>query len=457
MVVSGAPRGRARLVGTIAMVAGTFVSVLGSTILNVPISHIAHDIGISISDASLLITAQGITFAIMLPLADWLGNRLGRRNSYCAAIATMGWTSVVCALTSSLPLLVAMRILQGLAAAAIVPLVIGMLSDLYEPDERPLALSAWAMANSAGQALGPPLGGILTSFFGWRSVFVPAPIIALFACIAVFRYIPAYAPRAGSLEWRGALTLTAGALLLLTAFTAIPQLGAHSPIVATLALGGIACAIGFVLAIRSVPNPFISPAAFRERSYRTSCIGIFAATIVFGSSLLAIPLYLIQYEHIDVALAGFITLTLPLAMAIVAPLSGGIVRRYGSGRTMQLGLIAIAIAAASIAAAIAFGLGVAALLPAMLLIGAAVAAQFTAGAVGSTATEMGRYGAGVGFFNLVRVSGAAAGAALVAIVLQANPVAYASIFAIVGVCALAVLGATVLSERGKTSAVPQNG
>jgi len=110
---------------------------------------------------------------------------------------------------------------QGAAAAGIVPLVMTLLAELYEPSERPLALSAWAMANSAGQALGPPLGGVLTSYFGWRSIFLPTPLIAAFACAAAWRYLPADIPRTLPLEWRGASTLTLGALFLLSALTAI--------------------------------------------------------------------------------------------------------------------------------------------------------------------------------------------------------------------------------------------
>jgi MFS family permease len=424
------------------------MSVLSSTVLNVPLGAIARDLHVSISDASLLVTTQAITFAMLLPLGDWVGNRFGRRNVYCAVIAIYGIAGIVGALAPNLPVLVAVRIAQGVAAAAIVPLVMTLLAELYEPSERPLALSAWAMANSAGQALGPPLGGVLTSYFGWRSIFLPTPLIAAFACAAAWRYLPADVPRALPLEWRGASTLTLGALFLLAALTAIPQLGVHSPLVALIAFAGCACTAAFIWIIRTSANPFVSPQAFRKPSYLTSCIGVFGATTAFSSALLAIPLYLTQMLAVPLATAGFITLTLPLAMALIAPFSSVAVRRFGSGRTMQLGLLALAAATASIALAVHLRLGFIALLPAMVLIGAALAAQYTAGAVGTTQSAAGRYGAGIGFFNLLRVGGAATGPALVAIVLQHDTAAYAEVFAIACGVVLLALAGTLVSETG---------
>jgi MFS family permease len=436
-----------RTIATVAIVSGTFMSVLSSTVLNVPLGAIARDLHVSIADASLLVTTQAITFATLLPLGDWVGNRFGRRNVYCAVIALYGIAGIVGALAPNLAVLVAVRIAQGAAAAGIVPLVMTLLAELYEPAERPLALSAWAMANSAGQALGPPLGGVLTSYFGWRSIFLPTPLIAAFACAAAWRYLPADVPRTLPLEWRGASTLTLGALFLLSALTAIPQLGAGSPTVALIALAGCACVIAFVRIIRRTENPFVSPRAFREPSYLTSCIGVFGATTAFSSALLAIPLYLTQALSVPLATAGFITLTLPLAMALIAPFSSVAVRRLGSGRTMQLGLLAIAAATASIALAVHLHYGIIAFVPAMILIGAALAAQYTAGAVGTTQSAAGRYGAGIGFFNLLRVGGAAAGPALVAIVLQHDAAAYAEVFAIACGVVLVGLGGTIVAER----------
>jgi MFS family permease len=443
-----------RTIATVAIVSGTFLSVLSSTILYVPIADIARDLHVTIAAASLVISTQAITFATLLPLGDWTGSRFGRRKVYCIVIAMYGVAGIAGALAPNLPVLIAVRIFQGVSAAAIVPLVMSLLSELYDPADRPLALSAWAMANSAGQALGPPLGGILTGVFGWRSTFLPAAIIAVWACYAAWRYLPADVPRRDPLEWRGAGTLTLAALFLLTAFTAVPQLGPHSPLPALIALAGCVSLAGFIWAIRRTDHPFVSPRAFREPSYVMACIGVFGATVALSVALVAIPLYLRQSLLLPVAAAGFITLTMPLAMALIAPFSSVLVRRFGSRVTIQLGLIALAAASAVLALELNAHLGAIALLPAMIVIGAAVAAQYTAGATGATETAAGRFGAGIGFFNLLRIAGAAAGPALVAMVLQRDETAYATTFGIACAVVLAGLAATLVVNRPQLIAKP---
>jgi MFS family permease len=455
VVSEAADRSQAgRTIATVAIVGGTFMSVLGSTVLNVPVGAIARDLHVSIADATLLITTQAVTFATFLPIADWIGNRFGRRNVYCAVLFGYSIAGLAGALAPNLGVLIAVRIVQGMCASGIVPLVMTLLSELYEAHERPLALSAWAMANSAGQACGPPLGGLLATYFGWRSIFVPPAVIGLIACAAAFRYLPVDGPRVLALEWRGAGSLTLGSGLLLSAFVAVPQLGFFSPIVIALFVLGAICAGIFISSTFSSPAPFVSPRAFAEASYRTPCIGVFSATMVFGSALLAIPLYLTQALGVTLASAGFITLTMPLAMALVAPFSSVVVKRFGSGRTMELGLLVLGIATGSIAAAAAYHLGVWSLLPGMILMGASLASMYTAGAVGTTHTEAGRYGAGIGFFNLLRVAGSAIGAAYVAIVLQHDVGAYDLVFGIGSAIALIALMASIVSESRQTIGNP---
>jgi MFS family permease len=446
-IIAGRGGSTSRSYGTIAVVAGTFISVLNTTVINVPLGQIARDLRVSVVDASLIITATLITYAMFLPLGDWLGARFGRRNVYCAAVAVLGITSLICSLANSLPSLIAMRIVQGMASAAVVPSVMTILAALYLPAERPRALSAWATANSAGQAVGPPLGGLLTAMVGWRFVFLPTPVIAALAVAAAVRYLPYDAPVPKVLEWRGATVLVFAALLLLSSVAAIPQLGVASPIVIGAAAAGIVCTAAFVFAIKHAGRPFVSPLAFAERSYRTSCIGVTGATIVLGLSLVALPLYLTQALGVSVEVAGFISLSQPLAMAILAPVTSRIVLLHGSGRTIQFGLLALFFGSFAIVALIALHAGAVAFVPALIIIGGALAVQYTAGAVGTTTSVAGRVGAGIGLFNLLRIAGFAVGAALVAIALHYDSTAYGTIFLIAPGIVLVALICTALSER----------
>jgi MFS family permease len=126
-------------------------------------------------------------------------------------------------------------------------------------------------------------------------------------------------------------------------------------------------------------------------------------------------------------------------MALVAPLSSLVVKRYGVVGAVQAGLLTLGLASAAIAFITAERLGFVPMIPFLLAIGAAVAAHYTAGAVGTTQTPAGRYGAGIGLFNLMRIAGTAIGPALVGTILERDANAYSAIFidtAVVAACAL---------------------
>jgi predicted MFS family arabinose efflux permease len=448
-------RGRRRTLATLSLVSGTFTSVLATTILYVPIDAIARDLRVSVSAASLVITSASISFATLLPLGGWLGNRFSRRDIFCVAVGAVGLAGLVAMTAHDLTTLVAMRVVQGAAAAAIVPVVMTLLKDVHEPQRQAFALGAWATANSLGQALGPPLGGVLASSWTWRAVFVPTALLALLSCIAAWRYVPSDPRRVASLEWRGALGLTLGALLLQVAFAAIPQLGLGSPLIVVLTILGVLGLVAFARAIHTSAQPFVSPRAFAEPSYVTSCIAVFATTTAFGAALVAIPLYLIQVRDFTTEAAGFATFALPFAMAICAPLTSAVIDRFGSLRAVRTSLILMLVGASALALVIVRAADLVALGASLLIVGAAVALSYTSTAVGATATQAGSYGAGVGLYNLMRISGLGVGAALVAIVLSRDGSAFAPIFT---TCSLVVLGALLVTlVYGRRTATAPSG
>jgi predicted MFS family arabinose efflux permease len=448
-------RGRRRTLATLSLVSGTFTSVLATTILYVPIDAIARDLRVSVPAASLVITSASIAFATLLPIGGWLGNRFSRRDIFCLAVAAVGLGGLVAMTAHDLTTLVAMRVVQGAAAAAIVPVVMTLLKDVHEPQRHAFALGAWATANSLGQALGPPLGGVLASSWSWRAVFVPTAVLALLSCLAAWRYVPPDPRRVAPLEWRGALGLTLGALLLQVAFAAIPQLGPGSPLIAGLAVLGVLGLAAFARAIRTSEHPFVSPRAFAEPSYVTSCIAVFATTTAFGAALVAIPLYLIQVRHFTTEAAGFATFALPFAMAICAPLTSAVIDRYGSRSAVRTSLVMMFAGASAVGLVVLRADDLVALGASLLIVGAAVALSYTATAVGATETKAGSYGAGVGLYNLMRISGLGVGAAVVAIVLSREESAFAAIFA---TSSLVVLGALLVSVvYGRSGATARAG
>jgi MFS family permease len=421
---------------------GTFLSVVYGSIVTVPIRDVARDLGVSIGAASLVITAMSLSFGALMPLGGWVGNRFGRRNVYCVGTAVLTLTGIAASFAPNLTVLVALRFVQGSASATVTPIVIAILAELYPPGERARALAGWALANGLGQALGPPLGGVIASVFGWRATFLAPAVFGLIATVAAWRYVPADPGRRVPLEWRGAAALTVGALLISSAVAGMPQTGlASAAFIVPIALGA-AFVVLFVVTTRRAEHPFVSPAIFSEPSFVRSSLAVFTGTFLLGATGLGIPLYLTHALEMPIALAGFVSLALPVAMVFSARPSSGFVHRTSSTAGMRVGLAAAIVTGSALALATTLRIPIPALMAVVFVTGVGLSFIHTSCAVGSTATAASRYGAGVGLFNLIRVVGTSLGTAWIALIVQNTNDAYGLAFGGAAVVAAVGLAAT---------------
>ncbi|MFB4312647.1 MFS transporter [Actinomadura sp. 21ATH] len=441
--MSASRESRGAWVALVPLLLGTFTGTLANTIVNVPLSLILDDLGVPVSAGSLLVIAFTVTFAVLLPVSGWLGDRYGHRRVFAAATALLGTASAGAALAPDLATLAVLRAVQGAATAAMLPTVMSLISLLFEGGRRGRALGFWAAANGIGQAAGPTLGGGLATWFGWRSVFWPMLPLGVAAALVALRLVPRDRPRAVPLEWRGAVLLTLAAGLGLGAASAVAPLGPASPVVWLSAVAGVVAAGAFLLIERGRPDAFLPPRMLLETRYLRSCLTVLAQMFCLGATLLGVPLYLTTQKHAETLMAGALLLLLPIAMSVLAPVVGVLMERLGARPVLRCGLLLL-VAGQSLVAAVlvGYGGGVPGLLAAMFLTGAGVALVQTPAAAGATRSRAGRYGAGLGLFNLLRFGGSALGAAWVAAVLDAAvpdaALAYGAIFA--GCAAIAALG-----------------
>ncbi|HEY9523002.1 MAG TPA: MFS transporter, partial [Thermopolyspora sp.] len=173
---------------------GTFIGTISNNIVNVPLREIATELRVPVSRGVLVVVGFMLTFAVAMPLTGWLGDRIGRRRVYCAALVALAVSSVGAAAAPTLEVLVAFRMAQGLATAAVLPAVMGMIADIFTERQRGRALGWWAGVNGLGQAVGPTFGGVMAQFASWRWVFVPAVPLALLALVTTIRLVPADRP-----------------------------------------------------------------------------------------------------------------------------------------------------------------------------------------------------------------------------------------------------------------------
>lgn len=421
----------------VPLLIGTFLGTLNNNIVNVPMRQIMADLRVPLPEGALVVIAFNLTFAVLMPLTGWLGDRVGRRRLYCWAVATVAAGAIGAFLAPSLAFLVGFRVVQGAGTAAILPTVMGMIGDLYGHARRGRALGLWAAANGLGQAVGPPVGGLLTGVASWRLVFVPALPLAAFAITGALLLVPRSHPAGRPIDGRGAAALTLGAIFLIGGLTLVPIFGATSFVVWALEVAGIAALAQFAAGIRRRTNPFIPPRLLVEPSFLRSSLAVFAQMFCLGATLLAVPLYLTKGAGISPSRAGLLVFVLPAVMTVLAPLAGRCAEAWGPRRVLRAGMAVLVVGELAAAATLAVGGRGVRLEVVLALVGTGVAFVQTPAATGATRSEAGRVGTGLGVFNLVRFAGAAIGAAWVSIAL-AGAAGYLLLF--VGCGVVAVVG-----------------
>lgn len=422
----------------------TCLGTVSNNILNVPLSGITRDFGAPLSQGVLVVSSFVIVLAAAMPLSGWVGDRFGRRRVLTAALGLMAAGLVGAGLAPSLWALVACRAIQGLACAAIPPTVMGMLSSMFRSDRRARVMSAWAAANGAGQAVGPPLGGLLADLFGWRSIFAfLAPVTVLLLVLTLW-IAPDEPGRWARLHRSGAITLTLGAALLMTAMVAVPQKAV--PLWADLGLFGMgASTIGlFVVVSARYPDPLVRSAVISDTRFLRSAMAAFTQMFCLATVLVAVPLYVIGPLGRSTALTGGLIFTLPATMALLAPPVGLLCERASPRRVLRAGLLTLV--GASVALGMFFrerGTSLAALIALLMGIGVGVALVQTPAATGATRSPIGHVGAALGLFNMMRFAGAALGTAWVAIAYPRS--AFGLLY---GGCAVMAAGGFLLSFAG---------
>jgi DHA2 family multidrug resistance protein len=166
------------------------MQAIDSTIANVALPHMQGSLSASSDQITWVLTSYIVANAIMTPLTGWLSLKIGRKPMFLMAIVSFTFASVLCGVATSLPEMVLFRLMQGMAAAGMMPLSQAALLDMWSAEMMPSIMSIWSAAIMVGPIIGPSLGGFLTEHFSWRWVFyinVPIGIVAftlVWTCLA---------------------------------------------------------------------------------------------------------------------------------------------------------------------------------------------------------------------------------------------------------------------------------
>jgi EmrB/QacA subfamily drug resistance transporter len=356
-----------------------------------------------------------------MPLFGRLGDMYGYKRAYLIGMTVFAAGSLLAPLAQTFPSLILLRAVQGVGNGPILPAIMAVVGTLFPPGERGRAMGAWALVNSASHALGPPMGGFLTQYLGWQSIFLSYVPLCVVALVLVWRLMPEDSKsQRQPFDLVGAVTLTAATLMLMFNLRQGASLGWTSPV--SIALWAL-CALlvaAFLATERRVSQPFVDLELFKNRPFTAASTIAFIQTLSQFGLLFLVPLFLIGVQGYEVAHTGLILSSLPITMAIAAPLSGRLADRYGCRLLCLSGMAVLAVA----------GIALSILGPAtppwytiacLSLAGIAMGmVQAPAPAAISLAVQPHTLGIAMGLFNLLRFLGGTLGPVVFALVLQAS-------------------------------------
>jgi MFS transporter, DHA2 family, multidrug resistance protein len=167
---------------TVAVMLGTFMEVLDTSVANVSLPHIAGNLSASVDESTWELTSYLISNAIVLPMTGWLGRFFGRKNFLVFCIALFTVASFLCGSATTLPMLVAARVVQGIGGGALQPIAQSIMLESFPPAKRAAAMAAYAFGIIFAPIIGPTLGGWITDNYSWRWVFyinIPVGVLAI--------------------------------------------------------------------------------------------------------------------------------------------------------------------------------------------------------------------------------------------------------------------------------------
>ena len=336
----------------LALCSGYFMVILDVTVVTVALPPIGRDFhtGGDLSGVQWVADGYTVVFAGVLLSAGSIGDRLGAKAAFQAGLLGFVLTSAGCGLAPSLPFLVAARLLQGLAAALVVPTSLALIHAGY-PDRagRARAIGVWGGIGGVAAASGPVLGGLLVAGLGWRAVFFVNVPVGVLGWALTARHVPA-APRparpAGARPAGAARLDLRGQLLAVLSLSAVAygvieagRSGWTAPVpLAAFALAAPAAA-AFVRVERRHRDPMLPLGLFRRPAFcGATAVGLLLNTGFYGQ-LFVVTFYFQQYRHYAVLSAGLAILPQSAMAAVASTLGGRVTARTGPRTPMAVGLL----------------------------------------------------------------------------------------------------------------------
>ncbi|RJR33071.1 MAG: DHA2 family efflux MFS transporter permease subunit [Deltaproteobacteria bacterium] len=334
---------------TIAVMAGTFMEIIDTTVVNVALPQMAGSLSAGVDEATWVLTSYLVSNAIVLPITGWLSAWFGRKRFLMICLALFTFASMLCGSAPSLGSLIFFRIFQGIGGGALQPISQAILLETFPVRERGMAMAIWGLGVVIAPIIGPMLGGWITDNLSWRWAFyinLPIGLISL-AMTALFIFDPEYIKKqkAGSIDYWGLGLLIVG----LGALQIVLDKGERedwfsSAFIVRLAVISAAALILLIWRELKTEHPVVDLRLFKERNYTAGVTIMFFFGFVLYGSIMLLPLFLQTLMGYDATLAGTSLAWGGVGSLLIMPIVGRLTMVVDSRWLVGLGLVINAVA-----------------------------------------------------------------------------------------------------------------
>lgn len=323
---------------------GVFLGTFNMSAINIALPIFMQSFNTNLDSVKWILTGFMLATGAACPLAGYLGERFSYKKLYLYSLVGFTLSSILCALSFNIIMLVIFRVVQGIFSGLIIPATMTIIYQVIERKRQAFAASLWSMGSMLAPALGPTLSGWLVQYYNWKSIFIVNVPIAIIAIILVIRFIPQYnLSKSNSFDFIGFTTVIILSLAILIAFSEVSVWGWGSLKIISLIFIGITSLIIFILWELKINSPALNIRVFKFTKYTISIIAVSIVTIGLYAGTLLTPLFLQNSQHLSALETGLILLPPSLAMAFMMPIIGTLYNRVDPRILIALGITFMAL------------------------------------------------------------------------------------------------------------------
>jgi len=313
---------------------GIFMSTLDGSILNIANPSIAKNLGVSMQQVQWIVTAYMLIITASLIFLGRLGDQIGSHKIYRYGFLIFTLGSFFCSISPTLAILISTRLFQGIGASMLMATGMGIVSNVFPPNDRGKALGLTGTVVGLGNMTGPSLGGLIVANFPWPVIFLINVPIGLLGFYLAYKYLPSQEQKKAQDGHDLAGTLT----FALAIVTLLYALSSGKAISISLLLTALLFMLLFYYFEKKAAHPLLDFELFKIKRFTYgNCIAL-AVYITQTSVFFLLPFYMERMLNFSPSFSGLLMTITPVTMALTAPLAGTLSDKVGSGKIMNLSL-----------------------------------------------------------------------------------------------------------------------